>query len=141
MDTSPALRTVLDLALARTTVVRDVDRPLSAHGLGLTDLALLLELLDAPGGRMQRVQLARALGVTTSGIARQLAPLEKLGIVAREPSPGDARLALVVLTGAGAELARNALRTAGEAAERVLAGVWSAAEQDRLGALVAKARP
>jgi DNA-binding MarR family transcriptional regulator len=141
MNTSPALRTVLDLALARTTVVRDVDRPLSAHGLGLTDLALLLELLDAPGGRMQRVQLARALGVTTSGVARQLAPLEKLGIVAREPSPGDARLALVVLTDAGADLARNAQRTACEAAERVLAGVWSTAEQDRLGALVAKARP
>jgi DNA-binding MarR family transcriptional regulator len=141
METADALRTVLDLALARTVVTREVDRPLSGyHGLGITDLALLMELLGAPDGRMQRVELARTLGITTSGVARQLGPLEKLGIVDREASPGDARLALVVLTDAGSELARNAQRTAGEAAARVLNGVWTAAEQERLSALVAKVR-
>jgi DNA-binding MarR family transcriptional regulator len=140
MDASVALQTVLDLSLARTMVVRDVDRPLSEHGLGLSDLALLLELLNAPGGRLQRAELAHALGVTPSGIARQLAPLEKLGIVARESSMRDARLALVSLTAAGRELAENAARTAGEAARRVLSGVWSAGEQERLASLVSKTR-
>jgi DNA-binding MarR family transcriptional regulator len=141
MESAASLRTVLHLALARTVVIHDVDRPLSGHhGLGISDLALLMELLKAPTGRMQRVELARSLGITTSGLARQLAPLEKLGIVARESSPGDARLALVVLTAAGAELARNAERTAGEAAARALAAVWSSTEQERLAALVAKVR-
>jgi len=140
METTTALRTVLGLSLARTIVVRDVDRPLAAHGLGLSDLALLLELLEASGGRLQRAELAHALGVTPSGIARQLAPLEKLGIVARESSPRDARLALVTLTPAGRELAENAARTAGDAATRVLAGLWSTSEQERLAALVAKVR-
>lgn len=142
MTTSPQpLQTVLDIALARTVVIRDVDRALSGHhGLGMSDLALLLHLRDAPDRRMQRVALAEALGVTTSGLARQLAPLEKLGIVGRESRPGDARMALVVLTHAGAELAENAERTAGDVAARVLSGIWSDAEQDRLGALVAKAR-
>lgn len=139
--TSPILTSVLDLALARTVVVRDVDASIgSHHGLGVNDLALLLELADAPEGRLRRVDLARRLGITTSGLARQLGPLEKIGVVDRESSPGDARLALVVLTPAGAELAQNAARTASEAAERVLGSVWTPAEQRRLAALLAKAR-
>jgi DNA-binding MarR family transcriptional regulator len=139
--TSPLLTSVLDLALARTVVVRDVDASIgSHHGLGVNDLALLLELADAPERRLRRVDLARRLGITTSGLARQLGPLEKIGVVDRESSPGDARLALVVLTPAGAELAQNAARTASEAAKRVLGNVWSAAEQRQLAALLAKAR-
>ena len=139
--TSPSLTSVLDLSLARTIVIRDVDATVASHhGLGMNDLALLLELADAPGRRVRRVDLARRLGITTSGLARQLGPLEKIGVVDREASPGDARLALVVLTPAGAELARNAAHTAAEASERVLASVWSAAEQRQLAALVTKIR-
>src|SRR4051794_20672559 len=100
--TSNALSTVLSLLYARTVLVRDVDAPLgSFHGLGLNDLALLLELNEAPNGTMRRVDLAGRLGITTSGVARQLGPLERIGLVDRESSPGDARLALVVLTEAG----------------------------------------
>ena len=113
---------VLDLALARTLVVRDVDNALGAHhGLGLSDLAVLIELKAAPQGKMRRVELANRLGVTTSGVARQLGPLERRKIVARESNPADARLALVVLTDAGAKLLDEALATASEDAERVLA--------------------
>ena len=136
-----ALNTVLDLALARTILVRDVDASVAAHhGLGVSDLALLLELASARDGRMRRVEIAKRLGVTTSGVARQLGPLERIGVVAREASPGDARLANVVLTPAGAELAKNAQRTANEAASRVLARIWSEPEQAHLAKLVAQAR-
>ena len=135
------LSLVLDLALARTLVTRDVDNTLGAHhGLGLNDLALLLELRSAPQGRMRRVELANRLGVTTSGVARQLGPLERRGIVARESNPADARLALVVLTDAGAKLLDEALATATEDAERVLAKHWSPAEQQRLGKLLSAVR-
>ena len=42
-----SLDTVLDLALARTLVLRYVDTPLGHHhGLSLSDLALLLELRE-----------------------------------------------------------------------------------------------
>lgn len=136
-----ALATVLDLALARTLVVRDVDATVASHhGLGVSDLALLLELAEAPDGRMRRVELARRLGVTTSGVARQLGPLERIGVVTRESSPGDARLANVVLTAVGAELAENAARTADEAASRVLARVWSERERVQVTKLVSRAR-
>ncbi len=132
---------VLDLALARTRVVRDVDNALGAHhGLGLSDLAVLIELQAAPQGRMRRVELAGRLGVTPSGVARQLGPLERRGIVARESNPADARLALVVLTDAGAKLLDEALATATEDAERVLAKHWSLAEQQRLGKLLSVVR-
>ena len=51
-ETTTALSTVLQLAYARTVVVRDVDASLEGHhGLGLNDLALLLELaLRRPTG-------------------------------------------------------------------------------------------
>jgi DNA-binding MarR family transcriptional regulator len=118
-----------------------VDNTLGAHhGLGLNDLALLLELRSAPQGKMRRVELANRLGVTTSGVARQLGPLERRKIVARESNPADARLALVVLTDAGAKLLDEALATATEDAERVLAKHWSPAEQQRLGKLLSAVR-
>ena len=50
------LSTVLDLARARTVVLRDVDAAIGVHhGIGLSDLALLLELKAAPQHRMRRV--------------------------------------------------------------------------------------
>jgi DNA-binding MarR family transcriptional regulator len=135
------LSLVLDLALARTVVVRGLDSTLGAHhGLGLSDLALLLELQGAPQGRMRRVELAGRLGVTTSGVARQLGQLERRKIVTRESNPADARLALAVLTEAGEKLLSEALATAEEDAEAVLAKHWSPAERQRLGKLLGAVR-
>lgn len=137
---STKLDIVLDLARARTLVLRDLDHPLgSHHGLGLNDLAVLLELKAAPSQTLRRVELARRLAVTTSGIARQLAPLERIGLVTRESNPSDARLALVVLTPRGAELAEDARATAEEAAELALGRLWSREEQETLGTLLGRA--
>src|SRR5687767_13354724 len=95
------LNTVLDLALARTLVVRDLERRISNHGINLSDLALLIELYESPGRQNQRLELADRLGVTASGIARQLAPLERIGLVDRVSDANDARRAHVVLTESG----------------------------------------
>jgi DNA-binding MarR family transcriptional regulator len=141
MDTNKtALSTVLDLALTRTIITRDVDAALGAHGLALPDLALLLELYDAPDGRLRRVELANRLGVTPSGVARQLQPLERIGLVGREPHARDARLALVVLTDTGRRVAEEAVPTAEIAAERALARFWPDAERERLAELIAAVR-
>jgi DNA-binding MarR family transcriptional regulator len=137
---STNLNIVLDLARARTLVLRDIDHPLgSHHGLGLNDLAVLLELKAAPGQTLRRVELAHRLAVTTSGIARQLAPLERIGLVTRESNPNDARLALVVLTPRGAELAAEAGATAEDAAELALGRLWSHEERETLGKLLGRA--
>lgn len=85
---------------------------------------MLRHLLGAPDRRLRRVDLAELLGLTPSGIARMLAPLEKLGHVARESDPRDARVALVTLTDAGAARTQEAQGLADERAtalfERVL---------------------
>jgi DNA-binding MarR family transcriptional regulator len=138
--TADALSTVLDLSLTRTIVTREVDAALGAHGLALSDLALLIELRDAPDGKLRRVELANRLGVTTSGVARQLQPLERIGLVGRESHSRDARLALVVLTDSGRRVADEAVPTADAASERALARLWPAADRDRLARLMAAVR-
>jgi DNA-binding MarR family transcriptional regulator len=141
-DTAPALATVLQLAYARTVVVRDVDASLEGHhGLGLNDLALLLELSSTPNGRLRRLDLAERLGITPSGVARQLAPLERRGLVGRESHPDDARLAIVVLTEAGTRIVGDMLPTAEEAATRVLGRLWNEDDRQRASALLQRARP
>ena len=139
---STTLDLVLDLSRARTVVLREIDQPLgSHHGIGLNDLTVLLQLRDAPGQTLTRVELARRLAVTTSGIARQLAPLERIGLVGRESHPTDARLALVVLTPRGAEVATEAEATAEEAAGVAISRLWSAEERDTLASLLGRAAP
>jgi DNA-binding MarR family transcriptional regulator len=134
------LSAVLDLALARTLVVRDVDADLGTfHGLSLSDFAILRELDAAPGQRLRRAELAERLGVTPSGVARQLAPLERMGLVGRESHARDTRLALVVLTDTGSRILREANPTAEESAGRALAR-WSVPERERLAALLERVR-
>jgi DNA-binding MarR family transcriptional regulator len=136
-----SLQTVLDLALARTLVLRHVDTPLGHHhGVSLSDLALLLELRNAPDEKLRRVDLATRLGVTPSGIARQVAPLERIGLVGRESNPRDARLALVTLTDAGRRIADEASVTANEAAESALSAHWDAGRRTQLAELLAAVR-
>jgi DNA-binding MarR family transcriptional regulator len=135
------LRTILDLSLARTLVTKHVDVPLGHHhGVSLADLALLLELRNAPGETLRRAELAHRIGITPSGVARQLQPLERIGLVGRETNPRDARLALVTLTESGRRVADEAAATAEEAATSALRALWDDGERDQLAALVGAAR-
>jgi DNA-binding MarR family transcriptional regulator len=89
---------------------------------------------------MRRADLAQRLGVTPSGIARQVGPLERIGLVGRESNPRDARLALVTLTDAGKRVADEAAVTAEEAATSALRAIWSDADRERLSKLLAAVR-
>ena len=89
---------------------------------------------------MRRSELAERLGITPSGVARQVAPLERMGLVDRESHDRDARLALVVLTATGTQIVDDALQTAEAAADRALAARWSDTERERLSKLLARDR-
>jgi DNA-binding MarR family transcriptional regulator len=91
-----------------------------AHGLGLSDFAALHHLAGAPGGRLRRVDLARRLALTPSGVTRLLAPLERRAIVTREQDGSDARATYAVLTPAGEALMKDATSTATAIAETIL---------------------
>src|SRR3954454_3944287 len=133
-----SLDTLFDLSVMRTVLARELDHPLSLHGISLSDLALLRELRIAEEAKLRRSELAQRLGITPSGVARQVAPLERIGLVARESHERDARLALVVLTETGSRIVDEALATAEAAADRAFAARWSTAERDQLGALLAR---
>ena len=90
------------------------------HGLGLSDFAALHHLAGAPGGRLRRIDLARRLALTPSGVTRLLGPLERRGIVAREEGGHDARATYAVLTPAGEELVKDAAATLTAIAESIL---------------------
>ena len=127
------------LLLARAEV--EVRRRLEVQGLSLSELAALSRLADAPDRTRRRQDLADALGLTPSGVTRLLAPLEKLGYVTRQADPRDARLALVVLTDAGAERTRDAVMQAEERATTLLDQAFDATDQRTLGGLLARLVP
>ncbi|MGW2743738.1 MarR family winged helix-turn-helix transcriptional regulator [Streptomyces sp. NPDC001450] len=120
---SDALDASLRLVRAQTALVRRFDARLGGlHGVSLADFTMLLRLGQAPGGRMRRVDLAEALGLTASGVTRGLAPLERIGLVTRESDARDARVAYASLTGTGRERLKEMLAAAEETAAEIFAG-------------------
>jgi len=80
------------------------------HGLTINDYEVLLRLSRAPEGQLKRVELARSLLLTPSGITRLLDGLQATGWVEKASCPTDARVTYAVLTEAG----HAKLREAGE---------------------------
>ncbi|SFV14029.1 MarR family winged helix-turn-helix transcriptional regulator [Pseudoduganella namucuonensis] len=116
-----ALDFCLRLARAQAAMVRRLDAALGGHfGVSFGDFMLLLHLARAPGGRLRRVDLAERQGLTASGVTRTLLPLEKTGLVGRQPDPRDARVGYAVITPAGHTLLDNAMVTAREVSAELL---------------------
>jgi DNA-binding MarR family transcriptional regulator len=78
------------------------------HGLSLNDYEALALLAGADGRRLKRVDLARSLALTPSGVTRLLEGLEDAGLVARASCPADLRVTYAELTEAGAARLRAA---------------------------------
>ncbi len=109
-DSSESLEFCLRLTRAYATLTRRLDTALSnLHGLSFSDFMILYYLDRAPETRLRRIDLAERLGVTASAVTRSLLPLEKLGLVARQPDPRDARVGYASLTASGQQLLRYAL--------------------------------
>jgi DNA-binding MarR family transcriptional regulator len=71
------------------------------HGLTLNDYEALQLLASADGFRLKRVELARRLLLTPSGVTRLLQGLEEAGLVAKATCPGDLRVTYAELTDTG----------------------------------------
>ena len=122
-----ALDATLRLVRAQVALVKRIDGRLGPlHGVSLADFTVLLHLSCAPGGRMRRVDLAGALGLTASGVTRGLAPLERIGLVVRQADVRDARVAYAALTDVGRERLADMRTTAEEAAREIFAApLWT----------------
>jgi DNA-binding MarR family transcriptional regulator len=123
-DNSPATEFCLRLARASAVLARRFDAALGNHqGISYADYQLLKHLARAPGARLRRVDLAERLGLTASGVTRSLLPLEKIGLVARQSDPRDARVGYASITPTGSALVANADATVELVSNAAAAGV------------------
>lgn len=87
-------------AAARRTVEAGLQ---TEHGLTVVGYEALLLLSEAQERAMRRIDLARGLGLTASGVTRLLDGLEREGLVEKRNCSVDARVSYAALTDAGAE--------------------------------------
>ena len=108
----------------------------SVHGLSVNEFFLLMHLQRAPQQRLSRVDLAKRMYVSASTVTRMVAPMEKIGLVERQAVPRDARLALVVLTKAGAAKLKEAQTTFAHSVGSAFDDRWEAEEIAKLSELL-----
>ena len=79
---------------AHAALTRELGARLEAeHGLTMSDFDVLIQLYYAPEHAMKRIDIARQVLLTASGITRLLDGLERCGLVAKKACPSDARRA------------------------------------------------
>jgi DNA-binding MarR family transcriptional regulator len=117
----PALELSIRLSRAYSAVMRRLDNALAGlHGLSFGDFLVLYHLERAAGGRLRRIDLAERLGMTASGVTRTLLPLEKLGLVERQPDQRDARVGYASITKSGRRVFADALASAEAVSQEVV---------------------
>ena len=134
-----SLNAVLRLILAQSHLQNRFAADLGGvHGLSVNELMLLMHLDQAAGGRLRRVDLAERLDLNQSSITRMLAPMEKLGWVARAADTRDGRVGYVVLTTAGRRLAREGAKTFALQAAGLFDDLWVDKEVETLARLLGR---
>lgn len=113
---TPAMQLVLTLSTLHGQLIKKIDRRLNSHGISFTEYLVLHHLHGAKSQTMRRIDLAESVGLSASGVTRLLNPMEKIGLVAKELSPRDARVSLVRLSAAGQVCYRDATVTFEEGA-------------------------
>ncbi len=125
----------LGLAQFNSGVVKRMDANLSIHGISFSEYHVLHCLAQSPKQTLPRIELARLVGLSASGVTRMLAPMEKIGLVQKESHPRDARMSLVRLTESGASIYEDASTTADHVASAVFSPL-SEAQRETLEHLV-----
>ncbi len=98
----PNLEAWVGFLRAHASLTRQLSARLEAtHGLTLNDYDVLVQLAYAPERQLRRVDLARSVLLSPSGITRLLDGLEREGWVEKGQCPSDARVTYAVLTDAG----------------------------------------
>jgi DNA-binding MarR family transcriptional regulator len=124
---------------AHAALTRELSSRLEAvHELTLSDFDVLVQLYYAEGQRMRRIDLARSVLLTASGITRLLDGLESSGLVAKERCAADARVTYAVLTKAGEKKIEDARETHLADIEELFGSRFSPAEREQLGELLGR---
>jgi DNA-binding MarR family transcriptional regulator len=110
----------------------------SEHGLTMNDYDVMVNLADAPGRVLRRVDLADKVVLTASGITRLLEGLEQAGWVCKRSCDTDARVTYAMLTDAGYEKLVEASRAHHADIACMFAEQFSEEELETLGALLGR---
>lgn len=96
---------------AHAVLIRTLERELvAAEGLPLAEYDVLVQLDQAPEGRLRMAQLADRVLLSRSGLTRLVERMEAAGLVRREVCPSDARGAFATMTQEGGrQLARSSV--------------------------------
>jgi DNA-binding MarR family transcriptional regulator len=128
-EPKPPFTTVINLLRASALIQERFSGELgSVHGLALNEALLLMHLERAPLRRLTRVDLAKRLHASASTVTRMAAPMEKTGLVVRQPDPRDARLAYVALTEAGVTLVGEVRKTLERRSAELFRDRWTETE-------------
>jgi DNA-binding MarR family transcriptional regulator len=97
---------------AHATVVRRLEAELDADGdISLADLDVLIQLANAPTGRLRMSELADTVLLSRSGMTRRIDRLEAAGLVQRHECAADRRGAYAGITDDGLARMRAARPT------------------------------
>lgn len=108
---------------AHAAVITQVNRDLEASaGVPVTWFEVLVRLARSPDRALRMAELARQVGLSTSGLTRLADRIEDAGYVRREACPSDRRGANAVLTTEGQKLLRRCLPPHLASVEQHLAG-------------------
>jgi DNA-binding MarR family transcriptional regulator len=109
---TPELTAWIRFLRAHAAVTRELSARLEGqHGLTLSDYDVLVQLYYAPERRMRRIDIARLVLLTPSGITRLLDGLERAGWVEKVRCESDARVVYAALTEEGARKCEEARDT------------------------------
>jgi DNA-binding MarR family transcriptional regulator len=138
-EAPPAVRAWTRLLRAHAATTRLLSAELQAdHGLTLNDFEALYVLSRAEGGRLKRVELARLLLLSPSGITRLLEGLERAGLVRRTTCPTDLRVAYAELTPEGRERLEAASCAHVGSIRELMEEHFSGDELDELGEMLGR---
>ena len=108
----PDLEAWIAFLRAHASVTRELSARLeAAHGLTLNDYDCLVQLAYAPERSLRRIDLARSVLLSPSGITRLLDGLEREGWVEKRSCDSDARVTYAHLTDAGLAKFKTARKT------------------------------
>ena len=125
-------------------LLRELDDELTRqHGLPISSYDVLVQLDEAPEGRLRMSALADAVLLSRSGLSRLVTRLESQGLIERLDCPNDARGSFAAITAKGRERLEEAREThrggvrerflsqLSESHQRQLAAAWRRILGDR----------
>jgi DNA-binding MarR family transcriptional regulator len=124
---------------AHAAVTRQLSARLEAeHGLTLSDYDVLVQIYHAPDRILRRVDIARAVLLTASGITRLLDGLERSGWVEKRSCKSDARVSYAALTAAGLKKFEAARQSHLSDIEELFGSRFEAGEREQLAELLGR---